>query len=107
MSDILDRIRALAAVGQIRISDHGYDELFKDAIFAVDAVAGLSDAIVVEDYPSAARGPSVLTLQWDGDGLPIHVVWAIAENTDGPAVLVTAYRPDRARWSDDFTRRRR
>ena len=36
---------------------------------------------------------------------PIHVVWGIPKGARSPAVLVTAYRPDPAKWSSDFIRR--
>ncbi len=38
---------------------------------------------------------------------PIHVVWGIPQGESGPAVLVTAYRPDPERWNDDFVERRK
>jgi hypothetical protein len=44
MSDTLKRVRSLAAQGKVGISDHGYDELVDDAIFAVDMLAGLAAA---------------------------------------------------------------
>jgi hypothetical protein len=63
LSDTLTQIRALAARGAIRISDHGYDELAKDDISVSDILASISSGVVVEDYPAATRGPSVLVLQ--------------------------------------------
>lgn len=106
-SGTLERVRALAADGNVLISDHGYDELADDDIFADEVLAGLAAAVVVEDYPSAAKGPSVLVLEHDSEGRPIHVVWGIPDRKLGPAVLVTAYRPDPKRWSEDFTERRK
>ena len=46
-------------------------------------------------------------LQKDLKGKPIHVIWGLSKNTNFPAVLVTAYRPDPQYWSNDFTRRKK
>jgi hypothetical protein len=106
VSDTLAQVQALVARGAVRISDHGYDELAEDAIFAGEVLTGVGAAVVVEDYPTAMRGPSVLVLQKDASLKPIHVVWAIARGLSEPAVVVTAYRPDPERWSPDFTKRK-
>jgi hypothetical protein len=89
------------------VSAHGYDELAADGIFFSDAVDGLPRAELVEDYPSASKGPSVLVLQYDLSGRSVHVVWGIPKGAMGPAVLVTAYRPDPSRWSADFKERQK
>jgi len=106
-SKTLDRIKILAAEGRILVSAHGYDELAADDIFFSDVLHGLAEAEAVEDYPAAAKGPSVLALQRDEDDRPIHVVWGIPKGASGPAVVVTAYRPDPNRWSRDFRERRK
>ena len=107
MSDTLTQIQALVTRSLLRISDHGYDELAKDDISVTEVLAGIDTAVVVEDYPAAMRGPSVLVLQWDTFRRPVHVVWAIPKDQSEPAVLVTAYRPDQERWSSDFMRRKK
>ena len=104
MSGTFDRIRQLVGAGEIRISDHGYDELASDDIFAKDVVAGVMTAVVVEDYPEYSKGPCVLVLQRDREGQSIHVVWGIPKGASSPAVMVTAYRPDPERWTYDFLR---
>ena len=106
MSQTLDQIRSLVASGAVRISSHGYDELAEDAIKVRDLIEGIDTASVIEDYPAYGKGPCVLVLQYDPRGGPIHAVWGISKGKDSPAVLVTAYRPDPGRWSDDFLRRK-
>ena len=106
MSNTLAQIQALVARGAIRISDHGYDELAQDDISVSEVLVGVGRAVVVEDYPAAIRGPSVLVLQWDASRRPVHVVWAIPKDQSEPGVVVTAYRPDQERWSSDFMKRK-
>lgn len=105
-SDTFRRIRQLIALGEVRVSEHGYDELAADEISVRDMLSNVEEATVVEDYPDYPKGPCVLTLQKDGRGSPVHVVWGIPRGESSPAVLVTAYRPDPAIWDETFTRRR-
>lgn len=106
MSHTLAQIHTLVARGAVYVSDHGYDELAKDGITVSDILDGVGNAVVVEDYPDAMRGPTVLVLQSDAAKASVHVVWAIAKGRSEPAVLVTAYRPDPSRWSFDFMQRK-
>jgi hypothetical protein len=105
VSETLARVKELVRRGEVEASQHGLRELAADGILLADVVSGADAAAAIEDYPEFHKGPSVLVLQRDGSGLPIHVVWGIARRATTPAVLVTAYRPDPERWSADFTRR--
>ena len=106
MSATLRRVVELIRDGDVLISTHGYDEMAEDGILAREAIEGAAAATMVEDYPEYGKGPCTLVLQRDRNGRPIHVVWGIPRGQVSPAVLVTAYRPDPIRWTDDFLRRR-
>jgi hypothetical protein len=107
MGRTFEQILELLQRGEVRISDHGYEELAQEGIFVRDIIAGVSSGKIVEDYPEYPKGPCVLVLQSDSEGRPMHVVWGIPRGASSPAVLVTAYRPDPARWTSDFMRRTR
>ena len=107
MSDTLELIKRLVASGQVRVSEHGYDEMSEDGISVRDVLEALQVAEAVEDYPDFPKGPTVLVLEFDRDAQPVHVVWGIPRGHRSPAVVVTAYRPDPTKWSSDFRRRRR
>ena len=57
MGQTLQLIRQLVARGEIRISEHGYDELSADNISVRDLLHGVADAVMVEDYPEYFKGP--------------------------------------------------
>lgn len=51
-STTFERVLALVASDQIRISEHGYDELAADDILVQDILNGITNAVIVEDYPN-------------------------------------------------------
>ena len=106
MSETFDRICELIAAGNVRISDHGYDELAADGLLAGEVLAGVASSQLVEDYPEYPKGPCVLVLQTDSQDQPIHALWGIPAGETEPAVLITAYRPDAKLWENGFLRRR-
>ncbi len=68
MTSTFDRIRTLVSDGNVRISEHGYDELAADGLLAREIVSGVATADVIEDYPNYPKGPCVLLLQRTDDG---------------------------------------
>jgi len=107
VSDTFSLVRRLVRQGEVRISDHGYDELTAHGIFARDVLATVAEGIAIEDYPDYPKGPCMLVLQQDRNGEPVRAVWGVPRGASSPAVLVTAYRPDAQRWTTDFLKRRR
>ena len=107
MNKTLEKIQLLAETGDIHISEHGYDELSNDNLTAREIVEGVKNAVLIEDYPNYPKGASVLVLQQDSLGNPVHAVWGIPKGYNRPAVLITAYYPDPQRWSNTFMERKR
>lgn len=106
MSETFNQILRLIQQGNVKISDHGYDEMAAEGLYARDTLGSIADAVVVDDYPDYPKGPCVLVFQKDRTGEPIHVVCGIPKGKSSPAVLVTAYRPDPRLWESDFLRRK-
>jgi hypothetical protein len=106
MNEILELMKGLVSKGMVRISVHGYDELATENLSVRNVISGIQNAELLEDYPIFAKGPCVLVLQRDQEDQPIHVVWGIAKGTKSPAVLITAYRPDPEKWTEDYRSRK-
>ena len=103
-SAVFDLASAAIRSGQYHVSEHAYDEAVQDGISILSAVMGLPMGEVLEDYPEDLRGPSCLTL-CQAAGKPVHLVVGYDKGAKR-AIIITVYRPDPARWSDDFRRRR-
>ena len=105
MPTLFERIRALVAAGRWDASEHGKFRRATRRFSDADLVGGIMDAFVVEEYPTGEIGPSLLSLQDDAVGQPLHVVWGIKESDPDLAWVITAYRPDE-RWEPDLMTRR-
>jgi len=105
MDTLLAEIQRVAAEGNIRVSAHGFEELADDDISLSEIIDSLDAAIPVEEYPDYHKGPCILVLQRLHGGSGVHVLWGLAKNSRDVATLITAYRPDPDRWSEDFLRR--
>ncbi len=105
MPSLMEQVQALVAAGRWDASGHGKFRRATRRFSDADLVGGIMDAVVVEEYPTGEIGPSLLSLQDDAAGQPLHVVWGIKESDPGMAWVITAYRPDE-RWEPDLMTRR-
>ena len=63
MSETFEQILRLIDRGDVKVSDHGYDEPAADGLSARDALVSVRAGAIVEDYPDYLKGPCVLVLQ--------------------------------------------
>jgi hypothetical protein len=59
---------------------------------------------VIEDYPEDPRGHSCLLLGYGENQRPIHVVCSPKNDY---LAIITAYLPDKNKWSEDFKNRKK
>ncbi len=104
MSETFLIIRDLVKAGKFRISQHGDEEMREDGIFLTALLNSIDSAVLVEDYPEAWKGPTVLLLQ-EFEGRKFHAIWGLSKAMPDVASLVTAYVPDPNKWSVDFKAR--
>jgi hypothetical protein len=100
LSAIVEAIRSR----RIQITRHAALEARKDDLEIEAVTASVLKGERIADYPDDRPFPSCLVLGY-AEGRPVHSVWAF-DATTKIAVLITVYRPDPARWSTDFRRRR-
>jgi len=83
---------------------HAIERMFERGIGVKDIRIALETGENIEHYPDEAAYPSRLILAKRGKR-PLHIV--AADNiTDDEVIVITSYRPDPSRWTDDFKQRR-
>jgi Domain of unknown function (DUF4258) len=104
VSETFRIVKALVEAGKFRVSFHGDEEMREDRITPKKLVDSVSNAVVVEDYPDAWKGPTVLLLQ-EYEGHRFHVIWGLSKAAPDVATLVTAYVPEPGKWTPDLLKR--
>ena len=106
MNDLVDQIRERIEAGRFRLSDHAQGRLNERGILLSDILASIPTWTVVETYTKGRMGPSFLARHILPAGT-IHAVWGMINDTAVHAVLVTVYLPDKDKWDEHSTTRRK
>lgn len=106
MGNLADRIRRRIESGAFRVSDHAQGRLDERGLLLSDVLASVATWFVIETYESGRMGPS-LQARHILPGGPIHAVWGMIDENAVHAVLVTVYLPDKEKWDEQFTIRRK
>jgi hypothetical protein len=83
---------------------HALQRMFERQIGETDVAHTAKAGDEIESYPNDTPYPSRLLLGFP-DGNALHVVAAYNAPAD-ETIIITAYRPDPARWTPDFRTRR-
>lgn len=90
---------------RIVFSQHAFTRMFEREISPDVVKRAAQMGEVIENYPDDQPYPSVLLLYFEA-GRALHVVAGVNE-AESTCHIVTAYWPDPALWSADFTVRRK
>lgn len=106
MTDLADLIRSRIKAGRFRVSSHAQTRLDERGVLLSDILATVSSWSITETYETERMGPSLLA----GHPLPaglVHAIWGIINEKADHAVLVTVYVPDKEKWDETSTTRRK
>ena len=83
--------------------EHAIQRMFERDIFEEDVENTINNGEIIEEYLDDKPYPSYLTLKYI-DSKPLHVVFAINKEAN-ETIVITAYYPDKEKWSNDFKKR--
>ena len=104
MTIIDDIIQAIHG-NRIRVTDHADEEAENDNLKFDEVRFSALNGEIIENYPKDKPYPSCLVCGQSPQGYPIHSVWGYNRSSKW-AVLITVYRPDPARWTDEWRKRK-
>jgi hypothetical protein len=98
-------VREAVHADLVRVSSHALEEAAADQLRIGEITDITRRGECIEDYPTDPRGPSCLVLGHLSDRSAVHALWGF-DQVSRQAILITVYRPDPARWSEDCRKRR-
>lgn len=83
---------------------HAIERLFEREIAEEDVEEAVKNGKVIESYADDKPYPSFLVLGYENQNpdKALHVVYAQNEEN---IIVITAYRPDKTKWTDGYQRR--
>ena len=83
---------------------HAIERMFERDISDETVEETIKNGKIIEEYLDDKPYPSFLVLGFEKDDLkkPIHIVFA---KNDQDIIVITAYRPDRLKWTNNFKTR--
>jgi Domain of unknown function (DUF4258) len=104
MEKVADLINGNIADFVIEYRIHASQRMFRRNIHEDDVETVLKNGEIIERYDEDFPLPSLLIKGRTSERRPLHVVAAI-NHTERIIVIITAYEPDKSRWTSDFSGR--
>ena len=82
--------------------EHAIQRMFERDIFEDDIEDTIQNGIIIEEYFNDKPYPSFLALSLKN--IPLHVVFA-KNDENNEIIIITAYYPDKDKWSEDYKTR--
>lgn len=101
----LELIKKLCSEKRLRWTDHIFKRLLQRSISMAEIREAILNGEIIEHYPDDYPYPSCLILGCCINRKYLHIVCAVNDD-DTELWLITAYVPDKDKWSDDFRRRK-
>ncbi len=95
----ISNIREFVKEDKIRFTDHFLKRIHQRKIKIDDIISAFTTGEIIEEYPDDYPYPSYLILGLSTEEKELHLVCGVSM-TD--IWLITAYHPDREKWSVDF-----
>jgi hypothetical protein len=99
---VLERIRAQAAVENIRITQHAQQEMVEEDVTLAEVLQAIATAQILENYPEHRRGACCLLNGLTHKGRALHIVCTAAQPV---LIIITVYEPKPPRWVTPTQRR--
>ena len=99
----IEQYRALCKDETIALTAHAKTRLFERNITLDDIEQAVLSGKIIEEYPDDTPFPSCLICGRIVDGSALHIV--VSTDTEF-LYVITAYRPNPAKWTDEFMRRK-
>lgn len=95
----IERIREYYEQDLVFVTEHASERYRQRGINARDVRSAVKTGEIIEQYPDDFPFPSCLILGHDEKGNNLHVCMS---DEGGASRIITAYYPDKDKWSKDF-----
>jgi hypothetical protein len=102
LDTVLERIRAQAAVENIRVTQHAQQKMVEEDITLNEVLQAISIGRILEDYPEHRRGACCLLYGLTKRGRALHIVCTTAQPM---LIVITVYEPRPPKWVTPTQRR--